>query len=86
MAIEAILYLISGSGVLFVKASLEETPQRHAVGKGDFVVIPPWTEYQVCNETPNSGDDAVWLVVQNGARPVGANLTDWGGAETSTRG
>lgn len=84
--IDAFLYLISGSGILLIKQSLEETAQRYTLDRGDFAVIPAWTEYQVRNESPSGGEDVVWLVVQNGSRPVGANLTDWGGAENSTRG
>lgn len=83
---DAFLYLTSGSGILLIKQSLEETPQRHVLNRGDFAVVPAWTEYQVRNESPSGGEDVQWLVVQSGSRPVGANLTDWGGAEISTRG
>lgn len=76
------MYLVSGSGVLLVKESLQETPQRHALTQGDFVFLPAWTEHQMHNE--DSEVDAVWVVFHVGSRPVKANLMDWGGAEDST--
>jgi len=75
---EAILYLTSGKGALLVKEGVEDDVQSHELSGGDFVVVPPWTEHQFCNETD---DDCVWLIFQNGARPVGAELAGWGGAE-----
>lgn len=63
---------------------MEERPQRHELNSGDSVFVPAWTEHQVCNEAAEN--DAIWILIQSGSRPVGANLTDWGGAESSTRG
>lgn len=81
--IDAILYVTSGQGVLHVKEGLEGDLKKHELSTGDFVFVPAWTEHQVCNETDQ---DTVWLVFQHGARPVGAELADWGGDETQTRG
>jgi quercetin dioxygenase-like cupin family protein len=77
------LYLVSGSGVLLVKESLEEIPQRHVLSQGDFAFLPAWTEHQVQNE--NDEVDAIFVVFHVGSRPARANLTDWGGAEDITR-
>ncbi len=71
---------------MLVKESVGETPKRHDLKRGDLAVIPAWTEYQMCNESPSGGDDVVCLVVQSGSRLVGTNLVDWGGDEISTRG
>lgn len=76
------MYVVSGKGALLVKEGLEGNVQRHELSAGDFVFVPAWTEHQVCNE---NDQDSVWLIFQHGARPVGAELADWGGDETHTR-
>lgn len=78
---DAIMYVVSGSGVLLVKG-FEDDLKRHELSVGDFVFVPAWTEHQIRNETDQ---DTSWLVVQSGSHPVGAELTDWGGAEAQTR-
>lgn len=79
---DAIVFLISGTGVFLVKGGEKDGGQRNSLTKGDLVYVPPWTEHQMLNE---SDEDSVWLLIQNGARPVGADLKDWGGDEAFTR-
>ncbi|KAM3451453.1 hypothetical protein MY1884_007910 [Beauveria asiatica] len=77
---DAIIYAVSGTGVLLVNESFEEELRRHLLGAGDFAFIPAWTEHQIHNDTD---DDLVMVVIQSGSRPVGAILTDWGGDEVT---
>ncbi|CAH0023945.1 unnamed protein product [Clonostachys rhizophaga] len=79
---DAIVFLVSGSGVFLVQGGQKEGAQRNELTQGDLVFVPSWTEHQLVNETD---DDAVWLLIQSGSRPVGADLTDWGGDEVFTR-
>lgn len=74
--------MVSGSGVFLVQGGQKEGAQRNELTQGDLVFVPSWTEHQLVNETD---DDAVWLLIQSGSRPVGADLTDWGGDEIFTR-
>jgi uncharacterized RmlC-like cupin family protein len=75
------MYSIAGFSTIRVKEGFEDTLQAHELSTGDFVFIPAWTEHQICND---SDQDSVWLVVQHGSHPVGAELADWGGEETAT--
>lgn len=77
------MYLVSGSSVILVKHGFDDNLKRHELSQGDSIFVPAWTEHQACNDTD---EDASWLVIQSGARPVGADLVDWGGAEAATRG
>ncbi|KAM3497869.1 hypothetical protein MY10362_008794 [Beauveria mimosiformis] len=77
---DAIIYAVSGTGVLLVNESFEEELRRHPIGAGDFAFVPAWTEHQIHNDTD---DDLVMVVIQSGSRPVGAILTDWGGDEVT---
>ncbi|KAM3465784.1 hypothetical protein MY5147_007178 [Beauveria neobassiana] len=77
---DAIIYAVSGTGVLLVNESFEEEIRRHPLGAGDFAFVPAWTEHQIHNDTD---DDVVMVVIQSGSRPVGAILSDWGGDEVT---
>lgn len=77
------MYLVSGLSVLLVKEGFGDNLQRDQLFQGDCVFVPAWTEHQACNETD---EDASWLVIQSGSRPVGADLVDWGRAEATARG
>ncbi|KAM3513492.1 hypothetical protein MY11210_002880 [Beauveria gryllotalpidicola] len=77
---DAIIYTVSGTGVLLVNESFEEELRRHPLTAGDFAFVPAWTEHQIHNDTD---DDLVMVVIQSGSRPVGAILTDWGGDEVT---
>ncbi|KAM3528996.1 hypothetical protein NHJ13051_002142 [Beauveria bassiana] len=77
---DAIIYAVSGTGVLLVNESFEEEIRRHPLGAGDFAFVPAWTEHQIHNDTD---DDLVMVVIQSGSRPVGAILSDWGGDEVT---
>ncbi|KAF1736882.1 hypothetical protein CRV24_002494 [Beauveria bassiana] len=79
-ASDAIIYAVSGTGVLLVNESFEEEIRRHPLGAGDFAFVPAWTEHQIHNDTD---DDLVMVVIQSGSRPVGAILSDWGGDEVT---
>ncbi|EJP70924.1 cupin domain-containing protein [Beauveria bassiana ARSEF 2860] len=78
--LDAIIYAVSGTGVLLVNESFEEEIRRHPLGAGDFAFVPAWTEHQIHNDTD---DDLVMVVIQSGSRPVGAILSDWGGDEVT---
>ncbi|KAF7553912.1 hypothetical protein G7Z17_g3270 [Cylindrodendrum hubeiense] len=73
---DAIVYAISGNGILVVNQGLGMDLKTHDLSPGDFAFIPAWTEHQVKNETE---EDIVWLIIQSGPRPIGADLADWGG-------
>ncbi|OAA82302.1 Cupin, RmlC-type [Akanthomyces lecanii RCEF 1005] len=77
---DAIIYAVSGTGLLLVNDSFEEELRRHPLSAGDFAFVPAWTEHQIRNETDT---DLVMVVIQSGSRPVGAILTDWGGDEVA---
>ncbi|TQV97017.1 hypothetical protein V2A60_000332 [Cordyceps javanica] len=79
-ASDAIIYAVSGTGLLLVNESLEEELRRHPLTAGDFAFVPAWTEHQIRNDTDV---DLVMVVIQSGSRPVGAILTDWGGDEVA---
>ncbi|KAJ3475674.1 hypothetical protein NLG97_g9377 [Lecanicillium saksenae] len=76
--LDAIIYTVSGTGVLLVSERFEEELRRHPLTAGDFAFVPAWTEHQIENDTDS---DLVMVVIQSGSRPVGAILTDWGGDE-----
>ncbi|KAK5992990.1 hypothetical protein PT974_06415 [Cladobotryum mycophilum] len=78
---DAIVYAVSGTGVLVVKEGFEGELRRHELSPGDFAFVPAWTEHQAQNE---SDQDVVWVITQSGSHPVGAILTDWGGDEVKT--
>lgn len=80
MSPDAIIYAVSGTGLLLVNDSFEEELRRHPLSAGDFAFVPAWTEHQIRNETDT---DLVMVVIQSGSRPVGAILTDWGGDEVA---
>lgn len=80
-SVDAIMYTVSGSGILIVNEGFESELRRHDVGAGDFAFVPAWTEHQVVNKSPV---DLVCVVIHGGPRPVGATLDDWGGDETRT--
>ncbi|KAH6877153.1 RmlC-like cupin domain-containing protein [Thelonectria olida] len=73
---DAIVYTISGNGILVVNEGLAMELKNHDLAPGDFAFVPAWTEHQFKNETDQ---DAVWLVIQGGPHPLGADLADWGG-------
>ncbi|KEY65680.1 hypothetical protein S7711_07513 [Stachybotrys chartarum IBT 7711] len=73
---DAIIYAVSGTGILVVKEGFEGELHRHELTPGDFAFVPAWTEHQFCNETDS---DTVYLIIQGGPRPAAVNLTDWGG-------
>ncbi|KAJ6781047.1 hypothetical protein PWT90_07232 [Aphanocladium album] len=77
---DAIIYTVSGTGVLLVNERFEEELRRHQLTPGDFAFVPAWTEHQIEN---NTDSDLVMVVMQSGPRPVGAILTDWGGDEVA---
>lgn len=77
-SIDAIIYAVSGTGVLIVKEGFDDTLKRHTIKPGGFAFIPAWTEHRIENE---SDVDVVWVVTKSGPRPVGAVLQDWGGDE-----
>jgi len=76
------MYSIAGPSTVRVKEGFEDELHVHELSTGDFIFIAAWTEHQVCNDSDQQ--DAVWLVVQHGSHPVGAELADWGGAVTAT--
>lgn len=78
--LDAIVYAVSGTGILVVKEGFEDHLRPHTLSPGDFAFIPAWTEHQIRNETD---EDVVWVVMQSGSQPVGAILTDWGGDEAA---
>lgn len=78
--LDAIVYAVSGTGVLVVKEGFDDTLKRHTIKPGGFAFIPAWTEHQIEN---TSDVDLVWVVTRSGSRPVGAVLQDWGGDEKS---
>ncbi|KAF7561446.1 hypothetical protein G7046_g2697 [Stylonectria norvegica] len=69
---------VSGSGVLVVNQGMDMELKRHELSPGDFAFVPAWTEHQIRNE---SDGDIVWLVMQSGSHPIGADLASWGGSE-----
>ncbi|KAI5458236.1 hypothetical protein BGZ63DRAFT_60610 [Mariannaea sp. PMI_226] len=73
---DAIIYTVSGSGILVVNEGLSMELKNHDLSPGDFALLPAWTEHQFQNETDQ---DVVWLVMQGGSHPIGADLADWGG-------
>ncbi|KAJ2971187.1 hypothetical protein NQ176_g7820 [Zarea fungicola] len=77
---DAIIYAVSGTGVLLVNEGFEEEPRLHTLTAGDFAFVPAWTEHQMEN---NTDADLVMVVIQSGSRPVGAILSDWGGDEVA---
>ncbi|EGX91891.1 Cupin, RmlC-type [Cordyceps militaris CM01] len=76
--LDAIIYAVSGTGVLLVNENFNEERRQHPLTAGDFAFVPAWTEHQIQNDTDT---DLVMVVIQSGPRPVGAILTDWGGDE-----
>lgn len=78
--LDAIIYAVSGTGVLLVNEGFEEEPRHHTLTAGDFAFVPAWTEHQMLN---NTDAELVMVVIQSGSRPVGAILTDWGGDEVA---
>ncbi|KAK0611778.1 hypothetical protein B0T14DRAFT_391600, partial [Immersiella caudata] len=82
---EAIIYAVSGKGVLLSspkddeEEEEDEKPERHLIEKGDFAFIPAWTEHQVLNESDE--EDLHWVITRSGPQPVEVNLVDWGGDE-----
>ncbi|KAL1852868.1 hypothetical protein VTK73DRAFT_9122 [Phialemonium thermophilum] len=77
---DAIIYVASGSGFLLTSPDDDASaPKRHALARGDFAFVPPWTEHQAVNEAQD--EDLVWVVVRSGPQPVEVALTDWGGAQ-----
>ncbi|CAM1508563.1 Fc.00g054110.m01.CDS01 [Cosmosporella sp. VM-42] len=79
---DAIIYAVSGTGVLVVNEGLDMKLKRHELSPGDFAFVPAWTEHQMKNE---SDEDLVWLVIQSGSHPIGLDLADWGGDEVHMR-
>ncbi|KAK5662158.1 hypothetical protein OQA88_8063 [Cercophora sp. LCS_1] len=80
---EAIIYAVSGTGILLSAPKDDEDedneePERHVVEKGDFAFIPAWTEHQVVNE---SEEGLHWVITRTGPQPVEVNLVGWGGDE-----
>lgn len=73
---DAIVYAVSGHGTLVVNEGLAMDLKNHELSPGDFAFIPAWTEHQVKNETDQ---DLVWIIIQSGRSPIGADLADWGG-------
>lgn len=56
--------------------------KNHDISPGDFAFVPAWTEHQINNETDQ---DVVWLSIQSGSHPIGADLTDWSGSVVTAR-
>ncbi|KAH7166306.1 RmlC-like cupin domain-containing protein [Dactylonectria macrodidyma] len=79
---DAIVYAVSGNGILTVNQGLGMELKDHELSPGDFAFIPAWTEHQVRNETE---EDVVWLMIQSGPHPIGADLADWGGDMVTVR-
>ncbi|KAH7324366.1 RmlC-like cupin domain-containing protein [Stachybotrys elegans] len=79
---DAIIYAVSGSGILVVKEGFKGQLHRHELSPGDFAFVPAWTEHQLCNETDS---DVAFVIFQGGARPVGVELSDWAGQVISQR-
>ncbi|KAK7416803.1 hypothetical protein QQX98_004996 [Neonectria punicea] len=73
---DAIVYAVSGYGTLVVNEGMAMDLKKHELSPGDFAFIPAWTEHQVKNETDQ---DLVWIIIQGGRSPIGADLADWGG-------
>ncbi|KAH6982740.1 RmlC-like cupin domain-containing protein [Ilyonectria destructans] len=73
---DAIVYAVSGHGTLIVNQGLDMDLKNYDLSPGDFAFIPAWTEHQVKNDTD---EDIVWLIIQSGPHPIGADLADWGG-------
>ncbi|KAM0229267.1 hypothetical protein ACHAP5_011709 [Fusarium lateritium] len=73
---DTIIYAVSGHGILVVNEAVNSELKYHDLAPGDFAVVPPWVEHQFHN---NTGEDAQWLVIQNGSKPIRADLTEWGG-------
>lgn len=79
---DAIIYAVSGNGVLATHSGDDETPvSRHDVSAGDFAFVPCWTEHQLLN---NSDEEVVWVVIRSGSSPTVVELTEWGGPEAKT--
>jgi len=83
---EAIIYAVSGKGVLLSSPKDEdeeedEEPERHVIEMGDFAFIPAWTEHQVVNESDE--EDLHWVITRSGGQPVEVHLVDWGGDEAT---
>lgn len=83
ISIDTIIYAVSGTATLIVKEGFEDSLKRNPMAAGAFAFIPAWTEHQVKND---SDEDAVWVIIQSGSRPVGAILTGWGGEEAQPEG
>ncbi|OHF04666.1 cupin, partial [Colletotrichum orchidophilum] len=75
-ASDTIVYMASGTGILFVSPGAGQEVKRHELSSGDFAFIPSWTEHQLLNE---SDQDTVWVITRSGSQPVTVGLTDWGG-------
>ncbi|WZH45202.1 RmlC-like cupin domain-containing protein [Fusarium acuminatum] len=73
---DTIIYAVSGNGILVVNEAVNSELKYHDLAPGDFAVVPAWVEHQFQN---NTGEDAQWLVIQNGSKPIRADLTEWGG-------
>lgn len=77
---DAIFYAVSGEGTLIVNESSEL--KNHGLSPGDFAFVPAWTEHQINNDTEQ---DVVWLAIQSGSHPIGADLTGWSGSVITAR-
>lgn len=78
---DAIIYAVSGNGVLATHSGDDENPvTRHDISAGDFVSIPCWTEHQLLN---NSDEEVVWVVIRSGSSPTVVKLTEWGGPQAT---
>ncbi|KAG5985462.1 hypothetical protein E4U55_000024 [Claviceps digitariae] len=78
---DAIIYTVSGSGILTVNEGFETELRKHDIGGGDFAFVPAWTEHQFSN---SQDIDLVCVVIHGGSRPVGATFLDWGGDEDTS--
>ncbi|KAG5929778.1 hypothetical protein E4U42_004591 [Claviceps africana] len=80
---DAIIYTVSGSGVLTVNQGFGQELREHDISAGDFAFVPAWTEHRFSN---SQHVDLVCVVIHGGSRPAGATFVDWGGDEdTSTK-
>ncbi|KAL1643125.1 hypothetical protein SLS58_005094 [Diplodia intermedia] len=66
-----IIYAVSGHASIVS----DNGRTRHALGPGDFALVPAFAQHQEVND----GDaDAVWVVARGGRAPVVVDLDGWG--------
>ncbi|KAI2638449.1 hypothetical protein GGS21DRAFT_488533 [Xylaria nigripes] len=79
---DIIIYTASGKGLLVTNTDGgKDQLQQDELSAGDFALVPPGTEHQETNET---NDAVVCILIRSGLEPVIVNLTYWDGDRART--